>query len=136
MQQPGIPLGIAFDVKFNYKEILQKKNNLYYFTYPLETNQLSAKPVEKLNVQVEIIQDKPIGLIYSPTHKINIKRINEKHSIITYELINEKPEENINVDKNGIPWMSFVFLGVYPQKFKMNIMCQRGKQRVAQMEIM
>ena len=38
-------------------------------------------------------------------------------------ICNSKPKENIDTDEKGIPWLSFVFLGVKPKDFELSVVC-------------
>ncbi|MBU1992804.1 MAG: hypothetical protein ABH856_00795 [Patescibacteria group bacterium] len=42
----------------------------------------------------------------------------------TFNLNEVKPKENIDTDKKGIPWFSFVFLGVKPKDFEISTVCE------------
>ncbi|MBU1992171.1 MAG: hypothetical protein ABID64_00130 [Nitrospirota bacterium] len=41
-----------------------------------------------------------------------------------FKIKNVKPDENINTDKKGAPWLSFVFFGVKPKDFKISSICE------------
>ncbi|MBU1122992.1 hypothetical protein KJ652_00190 [Patescibacteria group bacterium] len=52
-----------------------------------------------------------------------IKVLSLEEGKVFDEIFDLKPEENIDTDEKGIPWLSFVFLGVKPKDFELSVIC-------------
>jgi hypothetical protein len=46
-----------------------------------------------------------------------------------FEINNVKPKTNLKTDKKGIPFLSFVFLGVKPKDFSITSLCKSAPQK-------
>ncbi|MDP2642489.1 MAG: hypothetical protein Q8P62_01455 [Candidatus Peregrinibacteria bacterium] len=46
-----------------------------------------------------------------------------------FQLKDLRPPKNIKIDRKGVPWISFVFLGVKPEKFSISSVCKSAKQK-------
>lgn len=57
---------------------------------------------------------------------IEVFELNRKKD---FTLKNLRPLENVFTDRKGIPWMSFVFLGVHPKNLEVTAKCQSGRQK-------
>jgi len=73
-------------VEIRYSQLLRKEAGLISLLLPIGTAKHSARPVEKLNVTVRIEAADPIKTIYSPTHKADIERSDEKRAVAKIEL--------------------------------------------------
>ena len=56
-------------------------------------------------------------------------RILSLNSAEKFELEQEPPFQNIKLDKNGLPWISFIFLGIKPKDFFISSFCKSAKQK-------
>jgi Ca-activated chloride channel family protein len=74
--------------------VLTAQNNVVKYVYPMKTEMISSKPLSKCTVRVNIISDKPLVNIYSPTHKISIKRIDDYHAEVAYYDTNVLPDQD------------------------------------------
>ena len=61
-------------VQIRYSQLLKKDSGLIDFLLPLGTAKHSTRPVENLNVTVNITGAAPIRTVYSPTHPVDIAR--------------------------------------------------------------
>ena len=46
-----------------------------------------------------------------------------------FKLVDLKPSNTEDIDRSGIPWISFIFIGPAPRKFELNASAQSGKQK-------
>lgn len=84
-------------VKITYTELLRSDSGTVTYTYPLSTEKYSAQPIKSLSVKVELTTDKPLSSIYSPSHKVEIKRDGANRAIVGYEATNEKPDTDFQL---------------------------------------
>jgi Ca-activated chloride channel family protein len=86
-----VPPGAERKVTLNYNQLLRKDRGLTDFLFPLGTAKYTAKPIEKIDVQVSLDSAVEIKNVYSPTHPIEIQRPDAKHAVIKWTRINEIP---------------------------------------------
>lgn len=70
-----IPAGGSRHVVVRYEELLPKDGGHVKLVYPLDTERFSARPIEVVEVSVDLRADAPIKAVYSPSHPIAIERI-------------------------------------------------------------
>jgi len=78
-------------IKLSYTEILKSEARLVRYLYPLNTERFSARPLEDVAVSVNIRTQIPISNVYSPSHKVSIRKIEKNHARVGYEGKNIKP---------------------------------------------
>jgi len=84
-------------VKITYTELLKADAGTVSYIYPLGTEKFSARPIESLGVKVEVQSEEPLTSIYSPSHKVEVKRDGAKRAVIGYEARNEKPDTDFQI---------------------------------------
>ncbi len=92
-----IPAGAQRTVTLNYNQLLRKDHGLTDFLFPLGTAKYTAKPVEKVDLQVTVESSQDIKNIYSPTHPIEIQRPDGKHAVIRWNRTNEVPASDFRL---------------------------------------
>ncbi len=85
-------------VELEYSQVLTSDNgaehslSLVRYVYPLNTEKFSTSPLESVTVNVDIrSSNTPIRAVYSPTHKIAIRRADDRHVTAGYEAANVTP---------------------------------------------
>ncbi|MBA4379296.1 MAG: hypothetical protein C0393_01165 [Anaerolinea sp.] len=87
-----IPPGGERRVELEYSQVLTANNGLVGYVYPLNTEKFSTSPLESVTVNVDIRSSStPIRAVYSPTHKIAIRRADDRHVTAGYEAANVTP---------------------------------------------
>jgi Ca-activated chloride channel family protein len=81
-------------IELVYEEILTKEGEVCKYRYPLKIERLSYKPIEEVEIDVEIESELPIKAIYSPSHKIEIERENERYVKAVYYDENVMPDRD------------------------------------------
>lgn len=71
-------------IELEYTQALTSENGLVEYVYPLNTERFSVTPLESVQVKVNIIDDDPIQLVYSPSHTIDLVQPSLNESIATY----------------------------------------------------
>ncbi|MCJ7582525.1 MAG: VWA domain-containing protein [Candidatus Aminicenantes bacterium] len=100
-------------IKLSYTEILKSESRLVRYLYPLNTEKFSARPLEDVSVSVNIKTQIPISNVYSPSHKVSIRKIEKNHALVGYEGKNIKPEKDFIVyyslseDDIGLSFMNW-----------------------------
>ena len=79
-----IPANGVRNIEFEYSEIVQVKNDLVKYTYPLSLAKGADSPIDELVVKMDIESDSEIRAIYSPSHEIEINREDDRHVCISY----------------------------------------------------
>jgi Ca-activated chloride channel family protein len=73
-------------VEIRYSQLLKKSDGMIDLVLPLGTAKHSSKAVENLTVSVRIEGSQQLKSVYSPTHKIDIDRPDEKHAVCKLSL--------------------------------------------------
>ncbi len=84
-------------IKITYTELLRSDSGSVTYLYPLSTEKFSAEPIKDLSVKIELKTAQPLASIYSPSHKVEIKRDGAHRAVIGYESKNEKPDTDFQV---------------------------------------
>jgi len=100
-------------VTLAYAQVLKSDSGLVGFTLPLGGEKYSAKPLKTLSLKIDLETTHPLKSIYSPSHKVEIRRQGNNHAIVGYEGSEQKPEgdfqlfysqENGDLGVNLLTW--------------------------------
>src|SRR4029079_11333200 len=61
-------------VRLKYTQLLKADSGLVEYTYPLNTEKFSARPLKDVSVKVDLNCKRPIKSVYSPSHNVDIRR--------------------------------------------------------------
>src|SRR5450755_1706988 len=84
-------------IKITYTELLRSDTGSVTYLYPLSTEKFSAQPIKDLSVKIELKTAQPLASIYSPSHKVEIKRDGAYRAVVGYESKNEKPDTDFQI---------------------------------------
>jgi Ca-activated chloride channel family protein len=84
-------------IKISYTELLRSDGGAVTYLYPLSTEKFSARPIKNLSMKIELKSAEPLASIYSPSHKVEIKRDGPNHAVIGYESKDEKPDTDFQL---------------------------------------
>ncbi|MGZ5002100.1 MAG: VIT domain-containing protein [Chthoniobacterales bacterium] len=84
-------------IKISYTELLRSDTGAVTYLYPLSTEKFSSRPIKDLSVKVELKTAQPLASIYSPSHKVEIKRDGANRAVIGYESKEEKPDTDFQL---------------------------------------
>jgi Ca-activated chloride channel family protein len=84
-------------IKLSYTEILKSDAGLVNYTYPLNTEKFSAKPIKNVSIKVEIASDRPLKSIYSPSHPVDIKRHGANDVTVGFEATDTRPDTDFTL---------------------------------------
>jgi Ca-activated chloride channel family protein len=108
-----IPAGGEKRIQLSYSEILKSEANLVHYVYPLNTEQFSLHPIQQVSVSAKVVSKVPISGIYSPSHKISVRREGEKEARVSFEASNVKPDTDFSLfyslteDEIGLSFMNW-----------------------------
>ena len=84
-------------IKISYTELLRSDAGTVTYLYPLSTEKFSARPIKNLSMKIELKNAEPLASIYSPSHKVEIKRDGPNRAVIGYESKDEKPDTDFQL---------------------------------------
>ncbi len=86
-----IPAGGERRIEIVYSELLAADSGLYRYHYPLDTERLSLEPLERVRLTVDVRTTEPLAAVYSPTHEVDVVRLDERSASVTYEEHDVRP---------------------------------------------
>src|ERR1043166_4917471 len=84
-------------VKNFFTELIPSGAGTVTFLFPLSPQKFSARPIKNLSVKIELKSTEPLASIYSPSHKVEIKRDGPNRAVIGYESKDEKPDTDFQL---------------------------------------
>ncbi|MGB9157581.1 MAG: VIT domain-containing protein [Chthoniobacterales bacterium] len=84
-------------IKISYTELLRSDAGTVTYSYALSTEKFSARPIKSLSLKVEVRTEQPLASIYSPSHKVEIRRDGPNRAVIGYESKDEKPDTDFQL---------------------------------------
>ena len=94
-----IPAGGSRKIALEYTQVLPIENDLVRYTYPLNTEKFSARPLETCSIHVDLRANTAMHAIYSPTHqdRIFLNRDSDFHATLGYEENNVLPNQDFEL---------------------------------------
>jgi Ca-activated chloride channel homolog len=71
-------------IELAYEQVLGRDGGLVRYSYPLNTEKFSPEALDDVSVQVTIGTDGPIGAVYSPSHPVEIERLEDGRVRVVY----------------------------------------------------
>ncbi len=100
-------------IQISYSEIVRSEANLVRYVYPLNTERFSFHPIKEVSISVEISSMIPISSVYSPSHKVSVRKEGEKKARVSFEASNVKPDKDfflyysLSEDEIGLSFMNW-----------------------------
>ena len=104
-------------VRLSYTEVLKAERNLVRYRYPLDTERLSRDPIASVSLSADISSAAPISNVYSPSHKISVRRPSANRATASFEEANVKPDKDFQLvyglspDDVGMSFVSWAGAG-------------------------
>jgi Ca-activated chloride channel family protein len=92
-----IPAGEERRVELEYSQVLPVDGGLVRYTYPLDTERFSARPLQDVSVSVSIQSPDAIKAIYSPSHKVVVDRDGDYRARAGYEEQDVLPDQDFEL---------------------------------------
>ena len=89
-----IPANGEKRIQLEYNEVLKSDAGIVKYVYPLNTEKFSSKPLQSVSVLVSVKSKNDIKNVYSPSHKIDVKKISDKEVKVSFEDSNVKPDKD------------------------------------------
>jgi Ca-activated chloride channel family protein len=100
-------------VQISYTEVLKSENGLVKYLYPLNTEKFSRDPLTDVSISVRIESQVPIINVYSPSHKVSVRKDGEGQARVGYEDKDVRPDKDFLVyyslskDDVGLSFMNW-----------------------------
>ena len=92
-----IPPGETRTLEFTYDQVLTPVDELYRFNYPLMTRHLTARPVEKIAIDVTINDQPGLRTLYSPNYPSRIERTDDSSATVSFETTGAQPQADFDL---------------------------------------
>jgi len=100
-------------IQLSYSEVLKEEMGLVRYLYPLNTERFSYEPIEEVTVAVKIASKVPLTNIYSPSHRVSVRKEGANKATLGFEERNVKPDKNfivyyaVSSDDIGISFLNY-----------------------------
>ena len=100
-------------VQISYTEVLKAENGLVKYLYPLNTEKFSRDPLKDVSISVRIESQVPIVNVYSPSHKVSVRKEGEGLALAGYEEKDVRPDKDfllyysLSKDDIGLSFMNW-----------------------------
>ena len=100
-------------VQISYTQVLKAENGLVRYLYPLNTERFSRDPIVDVSVSVGIDSPVPLVNVYSPSHKVSVRKDAEGRARVGYEEKLVRPDKDFVVyyylskDDVGLSFLSW-----------------------------
>lgn len=84
-------------VNIQYTQLLKSDTGLIEYTYPLNTEKFSARPLQQVSVKVTLETAEPLKSVYCPTHNVEIKRDGGNKAVAGFEDKNVRPDTDFKL---------------------------------------
>ncbi len=84
-------------ITLSYSQLLKADSGLVNFILPLNTDKFSAKPVKNVSLKLDLETKRPLKSIYSPSHKVEIRRSGGNKATVGYEARDVQPDADFQL---------------------------------------
>ena len=84
-------------ITLSYSQLLKADAGLVNFVFPLNTEKFSAKPIKTVSLKIDLETKRPLKSIYSPSHRVEIKRHGGTKATVAYEANDVKPDADFQL---------------------------------------
>lgn len=82
-------------IQLEYQEILPRDGGLVKYIYPLNTEKFSTRPLEDVQVSVEINSRETLKAVYSPSHDVTLEREGDHWVTVEYKDSHVTPDKDL-----------------------------------------
>jgi Ca-activated chloride channel family protein len=100
-------------VQISYTEVLKSDGGLVKYLYPLNTERFSRDPLDDVSISVRVESQVPILNVYSPSHKVSVRKDGPGRALVGYEAKGVRPDKDFLVyyslskDDVGLSFMNW-----------------------------
>ncbi len=108
-----IPANGEKRVQISYTEVLKSDGGLVKYLYPLNTERFSRDPLDDVSISVRVESEVPIVNVYSPSHKVSVRKDGPGRALVGYEEKRVRPDKDFLVyyslskDDVGLSFMNW-----------------------------
>jgi len=84
-------------ITLSYSQLLKSDAGLVNFLFPLNTEKFSAKPLKSVSVKIDLESKRALKSIYSPSHRVEVRRQGDHKATIGYEANDVKPDADFQL---------------------------------------
>lgn len=84
-------------ITLTYSQLLKSDGGLVTLIFPLNTEKYSAAPIKTVSVKVDLETTRPLKSVYSPSHKVEIRRPTGTRATVGYEANEVKPDTDFQL---------------------------------------
>lgn len=84
-------------IELEYTEVLPLDQGLVRYTYPLNTEKFSTRPLEDVSVTVKIASRQAIQAVYSPSHEVAVQRPSDTQAEAVYAEKDATPDRDFTL---------------------------------------
>ncbi len=95
-----IPVGKSRKITIRYTHLCHKKHGTMQYIYPIGTQKFSSQVIPEVNINARIRTSVDIKSVFTPNPGVQIEKVNERFSKITYEGKNIKPSTDFKLNYN------------------------------------
>jgi Ca-activated chloride channel homolog len=81
-------------IHLSYTQLLKLDSGLIDFRVPISSEKYSAKPIERLSLNLDLESSTPLKTIYSPSHTVDLQRPSPRHATLKLD------EKQLAADKD------------------------------------
>jgi Ca-activated chloride channel homolog len=89
-----IPANGEKRVQITYSEVLKADAGLVRYLYPLNTEKFSRDPLKDVSIAVRVESQVPIINVYSPSHRVSVRKEGEGAARVGYEDRDVRPDKD------------------------------------------
>lgn len=100
-------------IQLTYTETLPKNNGTIEYSFPMNTEKYSAKPIQQISFKIDIDGKEKIKTVYCPTHPVEIIRKGAEKATVGFEASNVKSDRdfklyfNLDNSKLGLSLLNY-----------------------------
>lgn len=84
-------------ITLTYQQLLKAEAGLVAYTLPLAAEKYSAGPIKNLSFKITLETSRPLKTLYSPSHKVEIRREGARRAVLGYEAAQVKPDTDFQL---------------------------------------
>jgi Ca-activated chloride channel family protein len=105
-------------IQLSYTELLKSERGFVRYLYPLNTERFSLRPLEEVAISVGIDSRVPLANIYSPSHRVSVRKETPNRATVGFEERQVKPDKDfvvyysVSADDVGLSLLTYRESGV------------------------
>ena len=93
-------------ITLSYSQLLKSDSGLVSYIVPFNTEKFCARPIKNVSLKIDLETKQPLKSVYSPSHKVEIKRKEGNRATVGFEANDIQPDTDFQLlydtDKSDI----------------------------------